>query len=62
MANGRYVVDDESFEVYPSEDEEQYWGNDDYAPPYYEELDFNKDPKTEYLPEEELEYDDNEEG
>lgn len=44
----RYVIED--FEVFP--DDEPYWGNDDYAPPYYEELDFNKDPETEYLPEE----------
>lgn len=55
----RLMIDDESFEVFP-DDNEDYWGNDDYAPPYYEELDFNKDPETEYLPEEDLEREDEE--
>ena len=57
----RYVIED--FEVFPDDDENPF-GNDDYAPPYYEELDFNKDPETEYLPEEDplLIDDENEEG
>jgi hypothetical protein len=48
---GRYVTED--YEVFPDEPEGDYW-NDDYIPPYYEELDFDKDPETEYLPEEDL--------
>lgn len=38
--------------ITPEDDEAPF--SDDYAPPYYEELDFNKDPETEYLPEEDL--------
>lgn len=52
----RYVVED--YEVFPDDAESEYW-NDEYAPPYYEELDFNKDPETEYLPEEDLTDDEN---
>lgn len=41
----------DDFEVYPPNDDDEYWGNDDFAPSYDEELDFDNDPMTEYLPE-----------
>lgn len=47
--SGRYVIED--YEVFPEDPEEDYW-NDNYAPPYHEELDFNKDPETMYIPDE----------
>ncbi len=45
----RFSFEDD-FEVFVDDDDLQW--NDDYAPPYHEELDFDKDPVTEYLPEE----------
>lgn len=59
--NGRNFDEDLVFDFDDemNDDYEELWDED--LPPYDEELDFDKDPKTEYLPEEEDQWQDDEE-
>ena len=50
----RIRIEDEDYDVFVDDDES--W-DDEYIPPYYEELDFDKDPETTYIHDEEDGYD-----